>query len=228
MRTVSKNGQICIITEDIDLSGKLTGQKTKNGIITMEIYLDVDGVILDFESSMIDFIRDGYMPDLPQDYVLESWEMTDEFKTLDIQKVWEEFVNSSRFSQLELLANTDSFNRLSSRYPVFLITNVPGFLFDQRQKNLERYQLVYNEMHFAGHFDFGDKDYPTKPVMIEKLHQKGKRIVFLDDHPKNCLNVKEHFPDSEVFLMSRPHNKTLEDQDWTRVKDWEDFINKIM
>lgn len=194
----------------------------------MEIYLDVDGVILDFESSIIDFIRDEFMPDLPQDYILESWEMDDEFKALDMQKVWEKFVNSKRFSQLNLLANADSFNRLSNRFPVYLITNLPGFLFERRQKNLELHQLKYKEMHFAGHFDFGDKNYPSKSAMIEKLHQEGERIVFLDDHPKNCLNVKNSLPESEVFLMSRPHNKTLEDSNWVRVDDWDDFIDRVL
>ena len=46
----------------------------------MELFLDVDGVILDFESSFMDFIRDNYLPDLPQGYMPKSWEMENEFK----------------------------------------------------------------------------------------------------------------------------------------------------
>ena len=87
----------------------------------MEFFLDVDGVILDFETSMIDFVRDNYLPDLPLGFVPKTWEMTSEFKTLDIVEVWRNFIESERFTRLDLLVDAASFNRLSERYPVYFV-----------------------------------------------------------------------------------------------------------
>ncbi len=194
----------------------------------MEFFLDVDGVILDFEGSMIDFIREEYIKDLPLDYRLESWEMTDEFKALDIEAVWKKFVTSQRFSRLDLLADVKSFNQISEQYPVYLVTNVPNDQYSSRQKNLDLHNLSFKELHLAGHFNLGDKDYPTTSATIRELHDPAKRLIFLDDHPKNCKEIIQEFPDSEVFLMSRPHNKNIEDSNWIRVDDWNDFFKTVM
>jgi len=194
----------------------------------MEFFLDVDGVILDFEAAFVDFVRDEYLPDLPADYTLQSWELATDFNTLDIGKVWQNFVDSDQFTRLNLLVDTDSFNQLSDRHSVYLITNLAKPQNDSRRKNLERYQLRYKDLFLAGHHNFNDDSYPTKSAVISKLHHNGERMVFLDDHPRNCQDVKSAFGNSEVFLMSRPHNKGLEDPIWTRVDDWKDFLEKAM
>ncbi|MCP4754353.1 MAG: hypothetical protein GY866_26000 [Proteobacteria bacterium] len=194
----------------------------------MEFFFDVDGVILDFERSMVDFVRDAYIPELPEDYLPQSWEMNGEFDNLDIVEVWERFIGSDRLSQLDSLVETDSFNDLAQRYPVYLITNLPNDQYLKRQKNLSMHNLKYTDMYFAGHYDYGLKDYPTKSAAIAKLHKSDKRLVFLDDHPKNCEEVRSSFPDSDVFLMDRPHNRKTEDADWIRVADWKDFLQKAL
>lgn len=194
----------------------------------MEFFLDVDGVILDFETAMIDFIRDQYQPDLPADYVLKSWEMTTEFKDLDILEVWGRFVDSDRFTRLSLLIESASFNRLSENYPVYLVTNLPQSQFKSRKNNLDFHQLVYKDLILAGHFNFGEESYPTKSAAIAKLHRNGEQMVFLDDHPKNCLDVKSAFAASRVFLMSRPHNQGIENENWIRVDSWEAFLEKAL
>ncbi len=194
----------------------------------MEFYLDVDGVILDFEAAFVDFVRDEYLPDLPLGFILQSWELANDFNTLDIDEVWHNFMDSDQFTRLNLLVDTDSFNQLSEQHPVYLITNLAKPQYESRRKNLERYQLQYKELFLAGHHNFNDDSYPTKSTVISKLHRKGERMVFLDDHPRNCQEVKSAFGNSEVFLMSRPHNKGLEDSMWTRVDDWKDFLDKAM
>ncbi|MBT6615704.1 MAG: hypothetical protein HOB38_26660 [Deltaproteobacteria bacterium] len=194
----------------------------------MEFFLDVDGVILDFETAFIDFVRDEYLPDLPADYVPKSWEMATEFKNLDIVEVWGRFVASDRFARLDLLIDAESFNCLSEKHPVYLVTNLPESQYDNRKNNLDFHRLVYKDLFMAGHFNFGDESYPTKSSTIAKLHHNGEQIVFLDDHPKNCLDVKSVFGESSVFLMSRPHNKGIENNDWVRVEDWEEFLKKAL
>ncbi len=194
----------------------------------MEFFLDVDGVILDFESAFIDFVRDEYLPDLPADYVPQSWEMSTEFGSLDIVEVWERFVDSDRFARLDLLIDAESFNRLSDKYPVYLVTNLPESQYNSRKDNLDFHRLVYKDLFLAGHFNFGDQTYPTKSATIAKLHHNGEQMIFLDDHPKNCLDVKSAFSESKVFLMSRPHNKGVESQEWIRVENWEEFLNSVL
>ena len=194
----------------------------------MEFFLDIDGVILDFETAFINLIREEYITDLPAGYEPLTWEMADEFKELDIEEVWKKFINSPRFSQLDLLINSESFNALSGKHPVYLVTNIPHAQFAARQKNLHFHNLVYKEMCLAGHFNFGLKDYPTKSAAIKKLRTPSKRLIFLDDHPKNCRDIKQNLPAGEVYLMSRPHNKNLEDTDWIRVDSWQDFLRKVL
>lgn len=193
----------------------------------MELYLDVDGVILDFESSFIDFIRDEYINDLPLNYTLRSWEMAEEFRDLDIVEVWERFVENDRFTNLALLVDPESFNDLSRRHPVFFVTNIANAQYRARQVNLERHKLNYSGLYLAGHFNFGDETYPSKSEIIRKIHRPGERIVFLDDHPKNCEDIRDSIPKSDVFLMDRPHNREVPDQSWTRVSDFTDFITRL-
>ena len=192
-----------------------------------ELFLDVDGVILDFEGALVDFVRDEYINDLPKDYVLQSWEISDEFKSLDIEEVWTRFVNGKRFTRLDLLVDSDSFNEISSRYPIHFVTNIPFAQFDSRSENLSYHQLNYKQLHLAGHFDFGDPDYPRKSDIIKKIHKDGNEIIFLDDHPKNCQEIKEEFPESKVYLMTRPHNREAKKTGWIRVDDWAEFLDRI-
>ena len=194
----------------------------------IELYLDVDGVVLDFESSFVDFVRDEFIPDLPPDYILQTWEMSDEFKDLDIERVWKQFVNSDRFRRMKLLVDGESFNQLSRQYPLYLVTNIPNQQFQSRSENLAFHGLEYSGLFLAGHFNFGDDSYPTKSQVIQRLHQPGNRLIFLDDHPKNCDDIKQHFPESHVYLMERPHNKAVEDREWVRIRNWGEFNKRII
>jgi uncharacterized HAD superfamily protein len=194
----------------------------------MELFLDIDGVILDFESSFVDFIRDEYLPDLPADYTLQTWEVSEEFKNLDVEAVWSQFVNCDRFSRMDLLVDPGSFNELSARFPLYLVTNIPRAQYAARSENLGLYNLHYQGLYLAGHFNFGDDTYPSKSQIIKELHNPTTELVFLDDHPKNCLDIKRHFPQSYVFLMDRPHNRKADDPSWTRVRDWNEFNAKIV
>lgn len=193
----------------------------------MEFFLDVDGVILDFEKSMVDFVRANYLPDLPADYVPKSWEMTDEFTSLDIVEVWNDFIDSDRFTRLDLLIDAESFNRISSEHSVYLVTNLPPAQYESRQKNLALHRLNYTDMILAGHFNFNDDSYPTKSEAIRSLHRNGERLIFLDDHPQNCRDVKSAFKQSEVFLMNRPHNLGVEGEEWVRVANWGEFLERV-
>jgi hypothetical protein len=192
-----------------------------------EFYFDVDGVILDFESGFVDFIRDNYRPDLPQDFQLKYWELSKEFPDIDMGEAWEIFVASDRFSELNLLVSQNTFNGLTNGYPTYLVTNIPQNLVEKRKKNLSRHLLQYSELYCAGHWDFEIKDYPSKSGIIKQLHQKGNHIIFLDDHPTNCREVAEKVPDAHVFLMTRAHNQKEQDDCWVRVANWDELVSRV-
>ena len=193
----------------------------------MEFFIDVDGVILDFETSFMNLLREDYVPDLPQGYYPESWEMS-EISGVDIAEAWDRFVNSERMGNLDLLCERESFNQIAAQYPLHLVSNIPNQYFEKREENLNKHGLSYSALHLAGHEKFGAIDYPTKAQKIAKIRSQDKRLIFLDDNPSNCKEIREYFPESEVFLMHRPHNKKTADcSSWTRVKDWREFISQV-
>lgn len=194
----------------------------------LEFFLDVDGVILDFESAFMDMIRDLYIPDLPQGYIPKTWDMGEEFPGVDMKKAWDEFVGSDRFTKLPPLVDQERFNILSKQSPVYLITNIPDHLIDARLENLETHKMNHDGVYTGGHWDFGMEGYPSKSERIAALHQNGNQIIFMDDHPTNCRDVKAAFPDSQVFLMSRPHNQNEEDAAWKRVDGWKAFLEETI
>lgn len=194
----------------------------------LELFLDVDGVILDFESTFMDFVREFYIPELPQNYLPKSWELKDDLLSqLDVDQTWNAFMGSGRFAQLNLLADKESFNRLGVTYPLHLVTNLPQEHYGQRVKNLTHHGLTYTSLNLGGHHSFGIKDYPSKAQVIQGLRDKNRQVFFLDDHPENCRQVKAAFPQARVFLMQRPHNEDLPDEDWERILDWQGFVAQV-
>ncbi|MDT8446727.1 MAG: hypothetical protein RRB13_07510 [bacterium] len=193
-----------------------------------ELFLDVDGVILDFEATFMDYIRDTLLPDLPLGYRPTSWELEDDaLSSLDIQVTWDAFMASGRFNRLQLLADQNSFNQLSARFPVHFVTNLPQEQYAPRFDNLQHHGLNFVSLNMGGHYSFGIENYPSKAQVIEQIRDQNRQVVFLDDHPQNCRDVKTAFPQAQVYLMQRPHNQSLPDEDWERVLDWAEFVARL-
>jgi len=194
----------------------------------MEFFLDVDGVILDFESTFMEYVRDHYLPDLPSGFVPTSWDLDDgPLAKLDVDVAWDAFMASGQFGQLKLLADPKSFNQISGRSSVHLVTNLPEAHYQERIENLERYGLKFSSLNMGGHHDFGIKDYPSKAQVIDRIRDTSKGMVFLDDHPENCRVVKAQFPTAQVYLMQRPHNLNTPDEGWVRVLSWAEFAGEF-
>ena len=49
-------------------------------------------------------------------------------------------------------------------------------------------------------------------------------VLFVDYHPDNCLNVREAFPDAEIWLMSRPFNSNFEHPKIRRATNWSEVL----
>ena len=57
-----------------------------------------------------------------------------------------------------------------------------------------------------------------------KLYQEGKKVMFVDDHPDNCLNVWENFPKAEIWLMTRPFNYDFIHPKIRRARNWNEVL----
>jgi len=101
---------------------------------------------------------------------------------------------------------------------------LPWDQYKKREENLLYHKLNFTSLQLGGHWNFGDESYPSKSKVIADLYTPGKRLIFLDDHPKNCEDIKIKFPASEVFLMTRPHNEGFDASAWTRVSNWNEFL----
>ncbi|MEE2600487.1 MAG: hypothetical protein VYD83_08640, partial [SAR324 cluster bacterium] len=64
----------------------------------------------------------------------------------------------------------------------------------------------------------------TKAEIIQELYQEGRKIMFVDDHPDNCLNVRQTFPKAEIWLMSRPFNDDFIHPEIRRARNWTEIL----
>ncbi len=188
----------------------------------MQLFLDIDGVILDFEKGFMEFLRQVYHPELPPGYRPQTWTMANEFKDVDIEVAWYDFVSRPVFTQLELIPEKALYDRLAARYEVHLVTNLPPRLYEPRLKNLLALGLSFHSLSLGGHHDFNLPAYPTKSAVIGSKRDKTKAMAFVDDHPINCQDVATAFPDALVILMNRPHNLS-NNLPYPRVDGWNEI-----
>lgn len=74
--------------------------------------------------------------------------------------------------------------------------------------------------------------YPTVIVAYEKgpMATALKYDYFLDDRPKNCIDIQNALPRCKVFLKDSSHNQTFRDERYyfTRVKNFDEFAKIVL
>ncbi|MDX2470116.1 MAG: hypothetical protein QNL04_06015 [SAR324 cluster bacterium] len=192
----------------------------------MQLFFDIDGVLLDFEKGFMEYIRTHYHPELPMGFRPQTWEMDGEFADVDIDEAWEGFTTSIEFQRLEALGDVNLFNNLYETHEIHLVTNLTYSLREARAKNLDFVGLKYHSLNLGGHHTFEVEGYPLKSAVMLPLVDESKKMIFVDDHPKNCEDVSEHYPKAQVYLMSRPHNLGY-DSPWLRVESINQLIKLL-
>ena len=187
-------------------------------------FFDVDGVLLDFEGGFTRVIKEYFKLDVPTDYVPESFWFSDLLTKEQVMEGWDYFLHSSEFEKLEPMLDPKEFNRTYGAYPVHFITNIPPDCLERRETNLRNAGFKFDSARCAGFINYEDHPVQTKADVIKELYQKGKDILFVDDHPENCLNVRESFPDAEIWLMSRPFNADFEHSKIRRAINWSEIL----
>ena len=187
-------------------------------------FFDVDGVVLDFESSFIKVVRNYFQLEVPDDYQPGNWFFSDLLNREQVQEGWDYFLKSPDFENMSPLVDPQQFNKIFGAYPVHFITNIPPDCLDRRQSNLEKVGYHFTSAHCAGFVEYKGHPRQTKAEVIKNLLEDNEHFLFVDDHPDNCVNVHDNFPDEEVWLMSRPHNQEFSHPVIRRALHWDDVF----
>ena len=182
-----------------------------------QIFLDVDGVLLDFHTNFSLYLKEKHSIELSsavENYhtnsVLKKGEK--DAKQLKLEKffqqknVMEDFFVSDYFSTLNALIDIHSYNQIAQKYPTYLLTNLSEKRKLAREKNLKLHGFSYQKIFFAGFDKYGDPNYPLKSKIILQKMEKNSEIIFLDDLTSKLKNeVLDAIPKAIlVFLLTKP------------------------
>ena len=187
-------------------------------------FFDVDGVLLDFEGGFTNTVKDYFKLELPKDFVSKSFWFEDILTKEQVMEGWDYFLHSTEFEKLKPIVDPEKFNNVFGAYPVHFITNIPLDCLKRREKNLRNVGFKFNSAHCAGFIEYDGYSKKTKAEIIQELHQEGKKVMFVDDHPDNCLNVWENFPKAEIWLMTRPFNYDFIHPKIRRARNWNEVL----
>ena len=187
-------------------------------------FFDVDGVVLDFESSFIRVVGDYFDLEIPENYQAENWYFSDLLTWEQVKEGWEYFLKSKDFEEINPLVDPGLFNHTFGAHPVHFITNIPPECLERRQRNLKQAGYKFISTHCAGFVNYDGHPPRTKADVIEELLEDDEQLLFVDDHPDNCINVHDAFPKAEVWLMSRAHNQDFTHPKIRRASHWDDVI----
>ena len=191
------------------------------------LFLDIDGVLLNFEHAFVRWLNKTEGMDLPEDYQATSWDFDDLLDRETMKRAWHGFLASDLAADLPPLVPPETINALSRRLPLHLVTNFPLPHMEKRFANLERHGIEYHSLDYCGLHTFNGHTPRTKAEVISSLREDGERALFVDDHPDNCLDVHTNCPDVEVWLMSRRFNRDFSHPEIRRAEGWEVLISRL-
>jgi len=187
-------------------------------------FFDVDGVMLDFDRGFTKTIKEYFKLDIDDDYIPKNFWFSDLLTKEQVVEGWDYFIKSNEFERLKPIVDPEHFNAKFGAYPVHFITNIPPDCLERRVKNLRNAGFKFKSAHCGGFINYEGKKSNTKAEVIQELLQENESVIFVDDHPDNCKNVLESFPDAEIWLMSRPFNADFKHPGIRRANDWSDVL----
>ena len=187
-------------------------------------FFDVGGVLLDFERGFTKTVIDYFKLEVAEDFVSKSFWFGDLLSKEQVMKGWDYFLHSTEFEELEPMVDPEQFNAAFGAYPVHFITNIPLDCLERREKNLRNAGFKFDSAHCAGFIDYDGYSTQTKAEVIQELLQEENTVMFVDDHPDNCLNVWENFPKAEIWLMTRPFNYDFIHPKIRRARNWNEIL----
>ncbi|MBF0351092.1 MAG: hypothetical protein HQM11_08665 [SAR324 cluster bacterium] len=194
----------------------------------MRYFFDVDGVVLDFESRYIQALKQYFNLNLPDNYQPQCWYFSDILKEEQVLEGWEKFISSEEFGALSPLVEVDRFNRVFGGLPVHFITNIPPQYLKARETNLLKAGFQFHSVHCGGFLSFDHGPPRKKADIIKELLNPEETVFFMDDHPDNCVNVHEMFPDAEIWLITRSFNTSFSHPAIKRADHWDHIFDRFV
>jgi 5'(3')-deoxyribonucleotidase len=188
------------------------------------IGVDLDDVLVNFTDAYAAVCNKLFgRPEVvcqPVDWEWSNYQLTDEEKS----KAWEVVQGTFNFwttLNVEEGASFQAMENLRSKHDIFFITARVRSVGDSVQH--QSCQWLLNNMGVP---------FPTVIVHHDKapLASALKLDYFVDDRPKNCLEIKAAVPTCKVFLKDSSHNQDFKNvqNGIERVKDFNEFSRIVM
>ena len=193
----------------------------------MQLFFDIDGVLLNFERAFVGFLNSAYGMGLPERYQTPSWFFDDLLSKEEMYRRWQAFLDSRESGEMEPLVSPEEFSALTNGNEVHLLTNFPLPYMAKREQNLASLGIAYQSLHFCGLHPYKETVPPSKADIVSQLRQPGQTAFFVDDHPENCLDVLDNCDTVEVWLMSRHFNAEFEHPEVQRAHGWPCLFDRL-
>jgi len=193
----------------------------------MQLFVDIDGVLLNFERAFVGFLNRAYGMGLPERYETPNWFFEDLLTREQMYERWQAFLDSEDSGKMEPLVAPERFNVLATGCSVYLLTNFPLPYMEKRERNLAALGIAYQSIHFCGLHPYKDTVPPSKADIVGRLSRPGTAALFIDDHPENCMDVLDNCGHVEVWVMSRHFNKDFSHPRVRRAKGWQCVFDRL-
>ena len=188
------------------------------------IGIDLDDVLCDFISEFTEIGHQLYEIDRnlrPVDWEWSNYHLTKEQN----DGIWKKIISTPNFWESLYLAEGASYNdmqKLASIPSIDLvfITARAATLGDSVQ--LQSAVWLHHNLGLA---------YPTVIVDNNKgpIAAALKLGYFIDDRPKNCLEIMQAVPGCKVFLKNSSHNLSYQaPPELERVRDFDEFVRRVL
>jgi 5'(3')-deoxyribonucleotidase len=188
---------------------------------TPVVGMDLDDVVADFIESFMNIAGRLYGVDV--NLRPTSWEWDEVNMTKDmVDGTWKEIIATVDFWQrLKVIPGVDRglIRHLDSRVKLYF----PTARAVTAGKDVGKQSAYWLQ-------DNLNIDYPTVIVSSEKAEMARalKYDYFIDDRPKNCIEVKEALPNCNVFLCDATHNRTFHDTRFPRLANVNEFAHIVL
>lgn len=193
----------------------------------MQFFVDIDGVLLNFERAFVGFLNRAYGMNLPERYETGTWFFEDLMTPQEMYDRWQAFLDAEDSGRMEPLVAPERFNAVARTYGVHLLTNFPQPYMEKRVANLAALGFRYESLDFCGLHPYEGTVPPSKAEVVARLHGNGNPGLFIDDHPENCLDVLDNCGGVEVWVMSRYFNRDFNHPRVRRAETWQCVFDRL-
>jgi hypothetical protein len=188
----------------------------------MKIGVDIDGVLIDFYSSFVNFYNKRYNGNLNiEDLTDHNFSKIFNISTEEAYNIVLEFYETKEFEDSLLIDKSkEAIEKLGKDNEIFFITSRPEKIKERTQKKLKEIFPDLNfEVHHAKEY-VGDNKYKSEICVNNKID------LMIEDSVENVNKIAKK--GIKCFLINRPWNKNHEKfPEVICVDSWEEILEKL-